>query len=105
MRILPSLWMSACLLLAGCAAPLSDAQVVDTAARGLSERCQASRAGLASMPQAQFDRFCACTVEKSLEVLGPEGRRKFANAQPWSDSDSRNVKQAGVECMKAFMRP
>ena len=56
------------------------------------------------MPQAQFDRFRDCSVQKSLEVLGPEGRRKFANAQP-SDADSRNVKQASVDCMQAFRRP
>jgi hypothetical protein len=105
MRILPSLYIATYLILSGCAAPLSDAEVLDAARRGLDERCHASRAGLASMPQAQFDRFCACSVEKSLEVLGPEGRRKFANAQPWSEADSRNVKQASVECMKAFKRP
>lgn len=105
MRTSTGLALAFALLLAACAAEKSDEQIRDAALRGLTERCHASRAGLASMPQAQFDRFCACSVEKSLEVLGPEGRRKFANAQPWSESDSRNVKEASVDCMKAFMRP
>jgi hypothetical protein len=90
-------------LFAGCAEGLSEAQIDIEAAHRLDERCRSTRASLANMPQADFDRFCACATEKSLAVLGAEGRRKFANDEPWSAADGENVKQATAQCMNEVL--
>lgn len=86
------------LCLAGCAGERPAAEIDAAARRGFAERCTASRPALSGWTQDEFDRFCDCSVERSMAVLDADGRRRFVDGEPWTPEQQSAVKTAGQDC-------
>ena len=74
-------------LAAGCGPkPKTDAEVLAQSRRILVSSCKGAGAKLGNVTAEQVDRFCACSAEKAIAILGPDGLRGLATrGQPSED--------------------
>ncbi len=86
------------LCIAGCASERPPAEIDAAAKRGFEERCAASRPALSGWTQDEFDRFCECSVERSMTALDADGRRRFVDGVPWTPEQQSAAKAAGEAC-------
>jgi hypothetical protein len=92
------------LCVTACTADRTPAEIDAAAREGFEQRCAASRPALSGWTQDDFDRFCSCSVERSLEALDADGRRRFVDGEPWTDGQQAAVRAAGQGCRRALGR-
>jgi hypothetical protein len=90
-------------LAAGCSKkPPSDAEVLKEARRLLHASCKKSGAKLTNITPEQLERFCVCSADKGIAILGADGVRGLATRGEPSEAVHQKMREAGEACAETI---
>ncbi len=94
------IWIPVVLGLAVAARMISqgtDASVIAKARKELTSGCLRQGLSVKAMTGSQVEQFCACSVDRTIKLLGAKGLRKLESE---ATTQKEQVKKVAIECVK-----